>query len=250
MANPVIVDNVTLPSLGKVYNKEINPNVSLRSMTTADEMKRLGNSERPLQQMSSIIEDCLVDKPGIPVYDMILGDYTYLLMRLRIVTYGTKYTMNSICPFCGNAETETVDLDDLFVLQYNENIEKYREVDLPISQNHIVLRMQTPRMMDDIDAQIKDAKRYMPKDVDSAFLFTLKNSVHSVDGEVLDATRKEQYLKSLPMGDTNVLQQYIERLNNAIGFDSRIIAQCESCGMSFTSNFYITNEFFRPTLDI
>lgn len=152
MASPVIIDNVTLPSLGKVYNREINPNVSLRSMTTADEMKRLGNSDRPLQLMASIIEDCLVEKPGIPVYDMIVGDYTFLLMKLRIATYGTSYPMNSICPYCGYSESETINLDDLFVVQYSEDMEKYREVDLPISGKHITLKMQTPRMLDDIDA--------------------------------------------------------------------------------------------------
>ena len=37
MANPVVVENITLPSLGKVQSREINPNVSLRSMTTAEE---------------------------------------------------------------------------------------------------------------------------------------------------------------------------------------------------------------------
>ena len=90
----------------------------------------------------------------------------------------------------------------------------------------------------------------MPKGVDSAFLFTIKNSIATIDGEVYDSTRKEQFIKDLPMKDTNILQQYIERLNRAIGFDSRIVAKCDRCGMGFTSNFYMTSEFFRPTLDL
>lgn len=250
MANPVVVENITLPSLGKVYSREINPNVSLRSMTTAEEMRRLGVSDRPLQQMASIIEDCLIEKPGIPVYDMILGDYTYLLIKLRIATYGTSYSLGAFCPFCGSSDKETIDLDDLFVAQYESGIDRYRELDLPISKNHITLRMQTPRMADDVELQTKEAKKKLPKDMDSAFLYVLKASIDTVDGERYDPTRKEEFIKSLPMADTNCLLQYLEKLNNYIGYDTSLFLTCDVCGHEYASNFRITSEFFRPTLDI
>ena len=193
MPNFPIVEEFTLPSLGKVYSREINPNISLRSMTTAEEMRRLAKSERPLQQMASIIDDCLVDKPGISAYDMIMGDYVFLLHKLRVTTYGPEYKMNAVCPFCNSSTTETINLDDLFVMQYDDEINKYREFDLPISHSHITLRMQTPRMVDDVELQTKEAQKHISKPVDSAFLFVLKAVVDTVDGIVLDPFKKEEF---------------------------------------------------------
>ena len=57
-----IWEGFTLPSKGLVYSKPINPNVELRSMTTAEEMERLSPSETPYKVMSSIIEKCMKEK--------------------------------------------------------------------------------------------------------------------------------------------------------------------------------------------
>ena len=70
---------------------KVNPNIKIRSMTTEEEMKRLGYTEQPYKMLSEIIDDCLVDKPGISTYDMCLGDYEFLLHKLRVVTYGSDY---------------------------------------------------------------------------------------------------------------------------------------------------------------
>ena len=70
MTDYTIVNEFTLPSQGLVYNKEINPRVKLRSMTTAEEMKRLNHSERPYRLMAEVINDCIVDNTGIDVYDL------------------------------------------------------------------------------------------------------------------------------------------------------------------------------------
>ena len=47
MTEFTIANEYTLPSQGKVYEREINPNFKLRSMTTVEEMKRLNHSDRP-----------------------------------------------------------------------------------------------------------------------------------------------------------------------------------------------------------
>ena len=74
-----IKEDFTLPSHGKLYDTQINDNISLRSMTTLEEMKRLAPSEHPYKMMSEVIDDCLIDKPGISAYDMCIGDYQFLL---------------------------------------------------------------------------------------------------------------------------------------------------------------------------
>ena len=91
--NYAIFEEGTLPSLGKVYGGlKVNPDFKIRSMTTEEEMRRLSHSDRPLKVICDIIDDCLIDKPfEISSYDMCLGDYQYLLHKLRVATYGPQY---------------------------------------------------------------------------------------------------------------------------------------------------------------
>ena len=100
--NYTIAEGYTLPSKGKIYTeKMVNPHIELRSMTGREEMRRLSPSSTPLKTLADIIEDCCVEKPAIHVYDMSLGDYEFLLHKLRIVTYGEDYKVALRCPDCG-----------------------------------------------------------------------------------------------------------------------------------------------------
>ena len=96
-----IAEGYTLPSKGKIYTETVNPNIELRSMTAREEMRRLSPSSTPLKTLADIIEDCCIEKPAVHVYDMSLGDYEFLLHKLRIVTYGEDYKVSLRCPECG-----------------------------------------------------------------------------------------------------------------------------------------------------
>ena len=85
----------------------------MRSMTTVEEMKRLSHSEDAYRLISEIIDDCILDNLGISCYDMHIGDYQYLLHRLRVVTYGSEYKVTTQCPYCGHTDTYKLDEDVL-----------------------------------------------------------------------------------------------------------------------------------------
>ena len=104
-----ITEDVHLPSKGLVYkHTTVNPDFKLRSMTTEEEMLRLAPTERPYQTLCNVIDACIVGPgPGISSYDMCLGDYHYLLNKLRIVTYGTDYKISSYCPLCSASRART-----------------------------------------------------------------------------------------------------------------------------------------------
>ena len=94
----VFAEEYTLPSMGKVYDVKVNPVVRLKSMNTEHEMKRLSPSERPYKTLCEIIDDCLVDNPGISSYDMCMADYIFLLHKLRVATYGKTYEIEANSP--------------------------------------------------------------------------------------------------------------------------------------------------------
>ena len=54
--NYTIGEGFILPSCGKIYDKAVNPNVELRSMTARDEMKRLSPSATQFKKLADIIE--------------------------------------------------------------------------------------------------------------------------------------------------------------------------------------------------
>jgi hypothetical protein len=246
-----LTGSYTLPSLGKVYNVDVNPNVKIRSMTVAEEMKRLNSSDRPYKNLADIIDDCLVDKPGISSYDMCLGDFQYLLHKLRVVTYGTKYRLSSKCPHCGFDNVGEIDLNEMSVSSYTDEVEKYFDIELPISKNRVRLRMQTPRMLDDINVRVKEiTSKRKSSSKDSAFLLNIESVIDTVDGSKLDVFKKSDFVKQLPMADINYILASMNKINELIGLDMTLSATCDFCGLDYDSPFRITPEFFRPSIDI
>ena len=163
MNNFTIANEYTLPSLGRVYNKEINPTFKLRSMTTVEEMKRLNHSEKPNKNIAEIIDDCLTEDIGISAYDLCVPDFQYMLHNLRIVTYGPTYKLSSTCPWCGSNNINTVNLDNLALNEFNEELfAKYSEFELPSTKKIIKLKMQTPRILDNIATRVKDVRKKNP----------------------------------------------------------------------------------------
>lgn len=249
MNDYVITEEYELPSQGKVYSKVVNPKVKLRSMTTQEEMKRLGHTDSPYKMLSEIIDDCLVEKPGISVYDMNLGDYQYLLYKLRTVTYGSKYNIISICPYCGTSNTQTVDLDNLKISRYSEDYEKHLNIKLPVSGKQIKIKMQTPRMFDEINEKVKNLQKASPNiKSDTAFLFTVEALIETIDGEVYNPAKLEAFVRSLPMRDTNTIVKHAEKLNQ-IGIDTIIESECSKCHNTYKQSLPITGEFFGPAID-
>ena len=243
-----IAESYTLPSHGKIYATPITPEVKIRSMTTIEEMKRLSKSERPYKNMAEIIDDCLIEKPEISAYDMCIGDYQFLLHKLRIVTYGADYPLASTCPFCGHVNTDTINLEDLRVLEYSPELEKYREFDLPKSGRHIKIKVQTPRILDNITVQSRERSRQSKSSGDFTYLYTLMNIIDIVDDVKLDPIQKEDFVSKMAMADANMIIQSANKLNTSIGLDTELINVCDECGLTYTNSFRITGEFFGPRI--
>ena len=244
-----IKEDFELPSKGKIYSKKVDPSIRLRAMTVEDEMKRVAPSQNPYKSMSEIIESCLVEKLPIPVYDLCLGDYTFLLHKLRIVTYGPEYKLRFTCPNCGATETITVDLDDMHINEYDDSIKDLFTIKLPVTGHEVKLRFQTPRDLDRINREAAKMREDFPDMVgDPTILLTLQSLIESIDGEAIDPILIKETLKKLPMMDTNLISKTATKLNSLIGIDSDLDITCSKCGVNVKTPFRYTNEFFGPTI--
>lgn len=245
----VIAETYTLPSQAKLYKQGVSSIVKMRSMTTEHEQQRTSKTDYPYKMLSDIIDDCIVDPIGMSAYDMHIGDYQFLLHKLRSVTYGSQYKMNTRCKHCGCVTPETVDLDTLPIIPYTDDILKYFEFDLPVLKDHIRIRFQTPRSLDAIKHQVLEYKR-KGGTKDPTLTYTLVSLIESVNGNKLDVIQLEDYVANMPMMDTNTIISYSEKLNNSIGVDTELIITCNICHGEYRTLLAMTPEFFRPALDI
>ena len=244
-----IMEGYELPSNGKIYNENVNPHVELRSMTARDEMKRLSPSSTPLKTLADIIEGCCIEKPAIHVYDMSLGDYEFLLHKLRIVTYGEDYKVALRCPDCGEAVETIAKLGQLEVKEFDEEtVKNLQTFTLPKSNRLITLSFLSPRMVEEMEVKGKDMKRrYKNATIDFETLVRLMTNIDLIDGEKKSETELENIITSLPALDLQKILNNIDKLNQQIGLDNILYLTCPKCGEEVTTFFRFGPEFFRPS---
>lgn len=247
-SNYTIAESYTLPSKGRVYSQKVNPDIKIRSMTTEEEMKRLGRTDSPYKLLSEIIDDCLLEKPGIPVYDLCISDYQFLLHKLRIVTYGTEYSIETTCPICNSINKATINLESLPIAEYTDDFDKYLNITLPRTKKNIELKLQTPRMLDEVNNKANNLlKKSSSIKGEPAFLFTLQSLISKVDGEVMDPIKLETFVRSLPMIDANYILKSAEKID--FGIDTVIECTCNACNNKYLRSMPFTGEFFGPSID-
>lgn len=244
-----IMEGYELPSKGKIYTKNINPHIELRSMTARDEMKRLSPSSTPLKTLADIIEGCCIETPAIHVYDMSLGDYEFLLHKLRIVTYGEDYKVSLRCPECGELIETIAKLDQLEVKEFNEDeIKAVQTFSLPRSGHTITLNFTSPRMIEEMEAKVKEMKRkYKEATIDFETLVRLLVNIDLVDGEKKSETELDNIITRLPALDLQKILNNIDKLNQLVGLSNVLYLTCPKCSGDLSTFFRFGPEFFRPT---
>lgn len=243
-----IVEECTLPSQGKVYDEgSVNPDVILSSMTTQHEMLRLSATEESNRVMAEILDDCIESDLGISTYDLCLGDFQFLMFKLRIVTFGNDYELSTKCPFCGFNQTTTINLDDLEVLEYDESLEDLMKITLPVSGEEVTLALQTPRILDNINKKIREYHRkHKDGKENPQILYTILTSIVDIDGGGVNPALLETKIRNMSMADANAILNRIDLINNKIGVKLFTEEHCRLCTGTYTVPFRVTGEFFRP----
>lgn len=245
-----IAEDFELPSKAKVYEVQFDPHVKLKSMTLRDEMKRTSQNATPHRNLCEIIDGCLLTKLPISAYDLCIGDYEYLLHKLRIVTYGPEYKMVVGCPHCTSVYEAKTNLDELKVKEFNiKDLEESLRFILPVCKREIKLKLQTPRILDSIDAKVKEVKRKDKVNYDPTAFITLQETIELVDNVKLGYIELENFINQLGAKDANFILNKINKSNSFIGLDTSIDVTCSSCGGDIKTFFRFGSEFFRPSND-
>lgn len=251
MKNETTIEEVfELPSLGKLNN--IDGKFSLRSMTTMEEKKRLGinGSSAQFKIYSEILNDCLMGENKFDTYDLCLGDFQYLLFKLRTVTYGSIYPVTIMCPKCRELEEIKINLDELEVEKWSDEFDSKLYITLPNSKKQVKLRPLTPRLLDNITFRAKEIQAKTKElNLESlSFIPTIMAQIDLVDGEKLNEGKLQKFVESLSAFDALYIQTCAEDLAIGLKTDS-IFHICNKCNNSFTFQLPITGSFLRPRID-
>lgn len=249
MESRTIQETFILPSKGLLYSENFSPNITLRSMTTEEEMRRLSYSDSEYEKMAKIIDDCIIEDLPISSYDMCIGDYQFLLHKLRIVSHGKDYNMVIQCPNCGEIVKATVDLDEEEVFEFDPDVGLDTNITLPISKKEIKLRLQTPRMIDAVKEKAQDMRKKTKFNIKYEYLFTIMSLIDKVDSKTVNEIALEKFVRELPIQDANYILAKGDELNGKVGLDTSVIAKCSNCGFRVVTNFREQPEFYGPQVD-
>lgn len=237
---------VTLPSKGLIYGGKIPAEISLRGMTTRDEKILYASTGNNVFQ--KLLKSCITDPKDIDTNKLIASDELFLVLQLRMITYGPEYKVDVTCPTCGATNTYTIMLNELDVNYLDDDFKEPVEVTLPRSGHKLSLKILRNEDSDFIDRYSKKfAKQFNLNVREVEFTARLAKYITAIDGEQVDFTTAKDFVDNLMSRDSAEIRSAMNRI--LVGVDTRTSVTCKSCSDEFTFSMPLTSEFFRPTFE-
>lgn len=237
---------IKLPSNGRIYPiKEL----TLQNMTISEEKYIYGAASND-QAIDKILTSCIQE--DIDVNDLIVPDKHFALVRLRVLTYGDDYPVQTRCRVCGKTFIKNVKLSELEINELPDDFKEPIRITLPVSKD--VLELRIPRSKDinryNEMADQKATKYNLDKD-EVNYIFNAMLGIISVNGEkigTVDGMTDEElyaYVSEFHAKDSSYIKHQFAKIN--VGYNTRIETNCPHCKaenrfrLPMTSDFFLSN---------
>lgn len=179
--------------------------------------------------LDKLISDCVVNE-GFDIGHLSLQDRFYLLLEIRKVTKGNKYSFNWKCPKCGVDGIKTLDLSELKVVPVNfsDNIIKVGE--------KLKLEVGFPTRADQKDAVVRMRKKNMKNYHERQLEVQTGTFVNSI----IKVHTPDKILEDVSFGDKfyvldNISSDSFEKFSDwyadhDFGVEFKNDVECVSCG--------------------
>ena len=235
---------VTLPSRGIIYNGTIPAEISIRGMNTRDE--KILYAAQGANVFKKLLKSCITDPKDIDINKLIAPDELFLVLQLRMITYGPEYKVEAACPHCGAVSTYKVMLNDLDVNYLEDDFKEPIEVHLPMSGHDLSLKILRNEDSDFIDRYSKKfAKQFNINAREVEYTARIAKYITAIDGKAVDFESAIDFVNNMRSRDNAEIRSVMGRI--LVGVDTRVTVDCASCGDEFTFAMPLTSEFFRPT---
>lgn len=237
---------VTLPSKGLIYGGKIPAEISLRGMTTRDE--KILYASQGANVFQKLLKSCITEPKDLDTNQLIASDELFLVLQLRMITYGPEYKVDAQCPVCGQTNTYTVMLNELDVNYLDDDFKEPIEVTLPRSGHKLALKILRNSDSDFVDRFSKKfAKTFNLKVQEVEFTARLARYIVAIDGKNVDFETARDFVDNMVSRDSAEIRSAMNKI--LVGVDTRVTVDCASCGEEFTFGMPLTSEFFRPTFE-
>ena len=240
-----------LPSKNLLYGENFDGHFNLRMFTTKEERLRLSSRDTFLQTMCSILNSCITTDNDVVIDTKWFTefDFIYVMYMARIISYGSLYNIDDMCPNCYEHSKQTINLDKL-PINYLEDefIEPIVIESLPMSKHKIELRFLRVKDRIEMEKEAIEIRISNPNYIgDPNYNLKLEYSIMKVNDEELNKGQKREYVDNLPAMDA----QYIDYVLNKTkaGIDTTIDVVCPKCGRKHQTTLSMNSTFFRPKFD-
>jgi len=244
---------VELPSRGAYYKDGdgILDVVHVRPILTKDEKVLASTPENKIPE--TILNLCV--KEDFDPKKLLIGDFEYLFIKIRIMSYGSDVPISLVCSNCKTVYNAELDLREL-PCSYHSDKDHPEPIPatLPITNKEVSYRL--PRYGDVVKALNKSntlkqqnikvsfgktsAKEESAVIPDTTSVDLLNYTILTVDK--MGSTEKERFVKEeMPQGDAIYIRKQIEK--NMPAPQSDVTHLC-TCGTVITKKVS-SNEFFR-----
>lgn len=232
-----------LPSNGVIEG--IPKEIVIRNMTTAEEKMLLGSSD---DAFDAIISKCVTEPENFEMGKLISADKHFLLIKLRIISYGPEYHFSYKCPHCNRVSDYKINLDDLEVNYLDEDFEEpYDSFELPKSKDRVSLIIPRVEALDSIRLKAKRWNKKFPEAIgDISLIFGMMANIHSVNDKTLDGSSLQRWVENLPAIDSSFIRNRINKLE--VGIDTVIYEECPKCREDLEFPMPMGPEFFHSRL--
>lgn len=256
MAN-LITESLVLPSATvHLYGDAFDGQITLRAMTTNEERMRL-SAQSFYSTMSSIINECIVDNKNpdgtykLDSSNLTEFDFFAVMVKLRIISYGTKYRTVAVCPKCNQQFEYKADLSELmYNLVPDDFVEPYEIGPLPSSGDTIGCRFV--RVKDRIDIE-KKKNLILSKDPkyvgDPSYNLEMERRIVTVNGKELDFVTAEDYVKNMIAMDSYVYHDKVDQFSFGVVRLNTCDCNNPDCDGKALWVLKADREFFRPCFD-
>jgi len=219
---------VNLPSEGRFYPENSNPQVIISPIKFEDEKDIVSNLRNKVNPVNLLLSKCV---KGLDSQRLLLIDKMFLLLKIRAISYGEIYPASIVCPKCSTESKIEINLNQLIVNPIPSDVTDPREVTLPKVK--------------------KTAKVRFPRISDEAYLTSQEEIYSNLWRFVIELNGSNdpvfiaKAIPKLPIMDIKKLVKEI--LRDDLGLNPKILFECGHCKTITKIEVPVNENFFSVT---
>lgn len=252
MSKSMYTETCILPSRG-LLNPEIpNGEVTLRCITIADQKFLAGTNLSGELMVQELLRRCVESPEGFNPSKLTSVDSFYLIVKLRILSYGGSYSFTTRCPECGKKTDVSINLSDLTVDFLDPDYEDSMNVELPHMGDTVYTRLLTNEDERDIEKEAKRLSKKFKDAGDPEVILRLSKCISRIelqepnkagDSILEDPIDIQKYVEGLTDLDATAITS---TMSPVYGIQHYTEARCQECKEDVEVSLRFTPQFFRP----